>query len=389
MLQSRFGISIKTLQNFEELLAAELRELGATDINIARRIVHCRGDLEFVYRANYCLRTALRVLIPLASFNIKKADDIYDKAKKIDWTEFLEVDQTFAIDPNVQSSLYQHGHYASLKLKDAIADVFTAKYNRRPNVDSDSPDMLFHLHINEDSVSISLDSSGQSLNRRGYRVSGGVSPLNEVLAAGLVLSTGWNGTEDFYDAMCGSATLALEANMIAANIPAGYLRNEFGFMTWKNFDKPLWLEVKDECDSHIKDYDGNIYATDNDHSQIRIAASNIKEADMQDDINLGQLDFFDLMPQSEKGTILINPPYGERIEQEDINELYKAIGDHLKKNWKGHTCWIISSNAGAIKSIGLKPSKKISFINGTLPCTLMRFDLYAGTHKDFVIAKKS
>jgi len=389
MLESRFGISIKTLQNFEEILAEELREIGATDINIARRIVHCRGDLELVYKANYCLRTALRVLLPVAAFNIKKADDIYDKAKKIDWTEFLDVDQTFAIDPNVQSTLYQHGHYASLKLKDAIADVFTAKFQRRPNVDSESPDMLFHLHINEDSVSISLDSSGQSLNRRGYRMSGGVSPLNEVLAAGMVMSTGWDGSVDFYDPMCGSATLALEANMIAANIPAGYLRKEFGFMNWKNFEKPLWLEVKDQADSRIKKYEGNIYAIDNDPSQLRVAASNIKAADMQDDINLGLMDFFDLMPQSEKGMLLINPPYGERIEQQDINDLYKAIGDHLKKNWSGHTCWIISSNTSAVKSVGLKPSKKISLINGTFPCTLMRFDLYSGSHKEFVISKKS
>lgn len=386
--KNKFDISVKTIQHFEDLLADELFKLGAGDIKKGKRIVYCTGDMELLYKANYCLRTAMRVLIPVVEFEINTADEIYEKALRTDWTQYLDVDRTFAIDPNVRSVLYKHEHYASLKLKDAVADVFKKKQGRRPDVNPENPDVLFHLHINENNVSISLDSSGTSLNRRGYRLSGGFSPLNEVLAAGMVMLTGWDGQNDFYDPMCGSATIALEAHMIAANIPAGYLREEFAFMKWNNFDKGLWNNVKSGCDEQIRDYPGSIYAADNDPNQLKIAANNIQAAEFEDDINLGLLDFFDLMPQSESGVLVINPPYGERIDQHDITELYRSIGDHLKKNWPGHACWIISSNMDAIKRIGLKPSKKFNVLNGTLQCQFMRFDLFSGSHSEFVRSKK-
>lgn len=384
-----FNITVKTLQNLEEILAAEMKELGATKIEIGRRVVYCMGDLAMVYRFNLHLRTALRVLIPVAEFPIRSADDIYTQALKVDWTRHLDLNQTFAIDPNVHSEMIKHTNYASIRLKDAIADCFISKFQKRPDVNPDHPDVQFDLHIDNHRVTISLDSSGESLNRRGYRNKGATAPLNEVLAAGMILLTGWKGETDFYNPMCGSGTLAIEASMIAQNLPAQFLRNDFGFMHWKNFDRALWMSVKKHANENIRRALCLIYASDADPRPLRVAKENFENAGFEEDIRLDLMDFLEFKPSSEKGILVINPPYGERMQDPDLDLLYKRIGDNLKLNWSGHTAWIISSNEDALKKIGLKPSKKWQLFNGPLLCKYQRYDMFSGNRKDFVIGKNA
>jgi putative N6-adenine-specific DNA methylase len=361
---------------------AELRELGANNIEAGKRVVHCTGDMALVYRCNLHLRTALRVLIPIVEFPIRQADDIHRQAMKFDWTEWLDLDQTFAIDPNVNSEFINHSNYASVKLKDAIADTFNRKFGKRPSVDADRPDVLFHLHVDNHRVTISLDSSGESLNRRGYRSRGARAPLNEVLAAGMIMLTGWRGESDFYDPMCGSGTLAIEANMIARKMPPQSLRNEFGFMWWNSFDKALWQQVKQEAMQEMVVPAHRIFASDADKFQMRTAQENIENAGFEDDIELKQLDFMELKPIRSEGIIVMNPPYGERMDDANIIPMYKAIGDHLKHACSGLSAWIISSDEGALKRVGLKPSRKFALINGTLTCKFYRFDLFAGKRNE-------
>lgn len=384
---SLFQINIKTLQNLEPVLEAELREFGAADIVPGRRIVSCTVDQKILYKLNLHLRTALRILVPVAEFPIREADDIYKQALRIDWTKYLNLEQTFAIDPNVNALFIKHSNYASLRLKDAIADSFNQKFGKRPDVHPENPDVLFNLHVDNHRVTISLDSSGESLNRRGYRERGAKAPLNEVLAAGMILLTGWRGETDFYDPMCGSGTLPIEASMIAQNLPAQFLRSKFGFMRWKDFDAQLWKEVKQEASAGMRKQPCRIIAMDADPRQLRSAKINIELAGFEDDIEIALRDFTETSPISEQGILIINPPYGERIEEENLLQLYKNIGDHLKKAWSGHQAWIISSNREAMNRIGLKPSKKIPLINGTYECRFQQYQLFRGSRKDHVVSQ--
>jgi putative N6-adenine-specific DNA methylase len=383
ILPETFNITIKTMQHLEEVLAEELRELGISEIEIGRRAVYCKGNMQDVYKMNLHLRTALRVLIPVYESGIRSADDIHRAAMKHDWTKYLGRHQTFAIDPNVRSEFIRHSNYASVKLKDAIADTFRNQFGARPNVNPDSPDVLFNLHIDEHRMTISLDSSGEGLNRRGYRNRGAQAPLNEVLAAGMILLTGWKGEVDLYNPMCGSGTLAIEANMIAQKMPAGVLRNSFGFMRWENFDKEKWQLVKREALGQIQNLSCRIFASDADKRQLQAAEDNIANAGFEDDIQLKLTDFFEEKPQEDPGIVIINPPYGERIEPENALLLYKNMGDHLKHHWPGFKAWIISSNEDALKRIGLKPSKKYQLLNGTLICKFICIELFQGKRADW------
>ncbi|MFN0032988.1 MAG: class I SAM-dependent RNA methyltransferase [Flavobacteriales bacterium] len=373
-----FKISISTLPFLEPVLAEELNQLGAADIEIGKRIVHCVASKKLLYRANLHLRTALRVFVPIHTFNIRHSDELYKRAVSIDWTEFLSLDKTFAIDPNVHSVMFKHTNFASLRLKDGIADFFQKNYGKRPSVDADNPDVLFNLHIDEHRVTLSLDSSGESMNRRGYRVAGAQAPINEVLAAGMLLLSGWKGESNLYDPMCGSGTLAIEAAMIATNTPALHKRLRPGFANWKSFDEELWTQVQQEAEQNIKPLACKIFASDVDRRQLDVAKKNIELAGFSKHIQVSMMDFFETHPQDESGTLVFNPPYGERLETADINHIYKRIGSHLKHDWPGHRAWIISSNAEALKHIGLKPSKKFSLMNGTLDCKYQLFDLFAG-----------
>ncbi len=379
-----FPIAIKTLRNLEQVLANELTQLGAQKVELGNRIVYCKGDKKMVYKANLHLRTALRVLVPIAEFPIRSADNIYTQALKIDWSKYMRVDDTFAIDPNVHAEFIKHSNYASVKLKDAIADFFMRQQGHRPNVNPDHPDVLFNLHIDNHRVTVLMDSSGESLNRRGYRIAGAKAPLNEVLAAGMILLSGWKGKSNFYDPMCGSGTLAIEAAMIAQSLPAQYLREEFGFMRWSNFDSNLWQQVVEEAKTQSKPQACSIYASDADPRQLKVARENFAAAHMSEDIEVKLMDFMEQIPTSNHGVVIMNPPYGERLQDEDVLELYKQIGNNLKRNWSGHRAWVISSNLEALKRIGLKPFKKFKLMNGPLDCGYYGFELFQGKRSDFL-----
>ncbi|MFZ4786157.1 MAG: THUMP domain-containing class I SAM-dependent RNA methyltransferase [Flavobacteriales bacterium] len=385
-LNGRFKVSIKTLQYLEPLLQQELTAIGASQIEAGKRVVHAQVNKEQLYRCNLELRTALRVLIPIAEFHSRGPEDLYKQLRKVDWANYLFLNHTFAIDASVHSPQYKLPHYAALKAKDAIVDYFNDEFGRRPSIDTERPDMRFHLHIDEHKVSFSLDSSGDSLNKRGYRRAGAMAPLNEVLAAAMVMLSEWDQNSDLYIPMCGSGTLAIEAAMMSLNIPAGWNRKQFGFMQWKNFDEKLWGQIRNDVSKNFKTTKPRIFASDVEMKAIKIAEINIKDAGLEKFIQLYQSDFFELKKQSESGTLIINPPYGERLDEEQVDFLYQRIGDHLKQNFAGHSAWIISSNIPALKKIGLKPSKRLDLLNGPLQCKFVRIDLFRGSRIDFIKA---
>jgi putative N6-adenine-specific DNA methylase len=379
-----FDISIKTLQHLEPLLSEELLAMGAQNIEQGKRIVHTKGDLKFLYRCNLELRTALRVLVPILKFDARSPDELYKKCLNYNWEGVLDIDQTFVIDTSVHSEQYKLPHFAALRMKDAIADFFKKGHGRRPDVNTEDPDVRFLLHIDEQKVTISLDSSGESLNRRGYRVSGGGAPLNEVLAAAMVMLAKVDFTKKLYIPMCGSGTIAIEAAYIAQNKPALWNREHFGFMKWENFELDLWKQVLEDCLTKFKDIPLKFHCSDVDRQAMTLAARHFKEAEIQAEVDLEQKDFFEMMPDSNQGTLILNPPYGERMTPDQVDFFYKRIGDHLKKNWPGHIGWIISSNLQALKNVGLKPNKRFSLMNGPLDCKFCSYELFRGDRAQFV-----
>lgn len=379
MLPKRFPIAVKTLPHLEPLLAAEMQHLGAWNVLPAKRVVHAEVNLEGLYKLNYCLRSGLRILVPIAEFQIRDVDDIYRNGLKVNWDQFLSVNQTFAIDPNVHSRMIRHEHFASLRLKDALVDFFNQKMGNRPSVKVEKPDVLFHLHIDEHKVTISLDSSGEGLNRRGYRRSGAMAPLNEVLAAGMILLTGWHGETDFYDTMCGSGTLPIEAWSIARNMPVQVNRKFWGFLTWNNFEPEVWERVKAEALAESRPLSVRIFASDASERAVSIAKQNMREAGCEKEIEVTCEDFFLIAPHKEEGIMVLNPPYGERIDVEQLTLFYKKIGDAWKKNWPGFTAWIISSNIDSLKNLGLRASRRLDLMNGPLVCKYFKYELFKGT----------
>lgn len=385
--QQNIQMIAKTFKGLEEVLAQELIALGANDIQIERRAVRFSGDKAVLYRANLCLRTASRVLVPIASFKAKDADTIYTQAREIDWSRYMTVDTTFAIDATVYSDFMRNSRYVTYRLKDAIADYWTVKENKRPSVRVTNPDMIFNIHIAQDKVTLSLDSSGESLHKRGYRVANTEAPINEALAAGMLMLAGWKGQSDFYDPMCGSGTLLIEAALMARNIAPGVFRQQFAFEKWKDFDEELWSEIYND-DSQEREFSHKIYGSDASFYAIQQAAKNIKSAGVQKEIELKQirLEESQLVSDSESKhapLVMINPPYGERLaSNKDMERLYGAMGSALKHRYAGATAWIISSNEDAMKCIGLKPSKKMRLLNGELDCQFNRYDLFAGKRND-------
>lgn len=385
--QQNIQMIAKTFKGLEEVLAQELIALGANDIQIERRAVRFSGDKAVLYRANLCLRTASRVLVPIASFKAKDADTIYTQAREIDWSRYMTADTTFAIDATVYSDLMRNSRYVTYRLKDAIADYWTVKENKRPSVKVTNPDMIFNIHIAQDKVTLSLDSSGESLHKRGYRVANTEAPINEALAAGMLMLAGWKGQSDFYDPMCGSGTLLIEAALMARNIAPGVFRQQFAFEKWKDFDEELWSEIYND-DSQEREFSHKIYGSDASFYAIQQAAKNIKSAGVQKEIELKQirLEESQLVSDSESKhapLVMINPPYGERLaSNKDMERLYGAMGSALKHRFAGATAWIISSNEDAMKCIGLKPSKKMRLLNGELDCQFNRYDLFAGKRND-------
>lgn len=379
MKEKNFYMLAKTMYGLEEILADELKNLGAQNIKIQNRAVSFKGDTGFMYKANLNLRTCLRILKPIQTFQAHNEKELYKNILKIDWEKYLTTESTFATHATTNSEVFNHSKYASLLVKDGIADYFRNKYDKRPNVDTENPDLTINLHINKHTCTVSLDSSGESLHKRGYKLDTIIAPMNEVLASGLILLSGWNKKDNFHDPMCGSGTLLIEAAMIAYNIPANIFRNKFGFESWKDFDSELFEKIKDVSLNKEVDFKGTITGGDNFQKAIRISRKNIENALMFENIKVKNEDFFETSIK-ENSFVIFNPPYGERIEL-GINEFYEKVGDSLKNNYKNCTVWIISSDLENMKMIGLKPTKKINLMNANLKCSFREFKIYVGSKK--------
>ena len=371
----------KTLYGLEKVLSEELISLGAGNIQTANRAILFEGDKSLLYRVNYSVRTALSVLMPIADFRIRSKEDLYKGGSKIEWDRFMDTDDTFSIVPVINSPHFGHTGYAGLIIKDAIADYFRNKTGRRPSVDTTNPRVLINLHISNDNVTISLDSSSVPLYKRGYRQEQTVAPLNEVLAAGILLLSGWNVSSTLTDPMCGSGTIPIEAGLIASKIPPGKFRQFFGFQKWKDFDEDLFEKIKIECNSQIGLSPVKIFGSDISEETLKFAKANVARAGLSDVITLEKSDFKDLKSIDEHGYLFLNPPYGQRIKPEEIDMLYGMIGTTLKHNFPGTTAWLITSNKESLKHIGLKPKEKYTLFNGALECVLLKYEMYTGTKK--------
>ena len=394
--QATFLMLAKTFKGLEEVLAKELIELGANDVQLERRAVSFRGDKALLYRANLCLRTASRILVPIVEAtltpkkkNIAPEDLLYEAVKRVEWSRYISVENTFAIDATVYSDTFRNSRFVTYRVKDAIADYWMEHADKRPSVAVEAPDILINVHIAKEHLTLSLDSSGESLHKRGYRVANTEAPINEALAAGMLLMAGWKGQSDFYDPMCGSGTLLIEAALIARNIAPGVFRQAFAFEKWSDFDAELWSDIYND-DSQEHEFTHKIYGSDASFYAIQQAAKNIKSAGVQKDVELKQIRMEEIKISNLQSSIsnpsplvMLNPPYGERLKSnKEMEDLYSAIGSTLKHQFAGATAWIISSNDAAMKCIGLKPSRKVRLLNGELDCQFNRYDLFQGKRKD-------
>lgn len=390
-MDNDFQMLAKTFKGLEQVLAGELIELGANNVQIQRRAVSFTGDKRMLYAANFCLRTASRVLVPIISFRAKTTDDIYSHVKQLDWGLYMTATTTFQIDATVYSELFRHSQFVTYRVKDAIVDWWMEHGGVRPNVQLTNPDLNLNIHIAGDIVTLSLDSSGESLHKRGYRVANTQAPINEALAAGMLLLAGWKGQSDFYDPMCGSGTLLIEAALIARNIAPGIYRKGFAFEKWADFDADLFEDVSSD-DSREREFNHKIYGSDASFYAVQTAMKNVQSANLQRDIEMKQIRVQELRlgeeakgdkaRQTEGALVMMNPPYGERLSQEkDVLRLYQDIGTTLKHHFSGATAWIISSNEAALKCVGLRPAKRIHLVNGDLDCLFNQYVLFKGDHK--------
>ncbi len=368
----------KTLQGFEPILAKELMDLGAGDVEILKRAVSFSGDKTMLYAANIYLRTAIKILKPITSFIANNEHELYDKVMAIDWSEIMDVDDTFAIDNTIFSSVFTHSNYPALKMKDAIVDQFRNKFDKRPSIEKINPTYRFNLRVKENEVSISLDSSGESLHKRGYRTEQHAAPMSEVQAAGLILLSGWNYNIPLYDPMCGSGTILIEAALIANNIAPGLIRKQFGFQLWKDYDVTLFRQLMVQAASEVKNNKLMIRGSDISQRNLDMAQIHINNVVPDAGIQLFQASFEDTEAPNHKGMLIMNPPYGERMQQDRIIEFYQMIGNTLKRKYAGCIAWVFSGNLDAAKFIGLKPSEKIKLKNGPIDCVFLKFEIREG-----------
>ena len=381
-MEQEFELIAKTFMGLENVLAQELTQLGANNIQIGRRMVAFTGDQEMMYRANFQLRTAIRILKPIAHFKARSAEDMYDEVRKIDWSQYIEHGKTFSVDSVVYSEEFRNSRFVTYKVKDAIVDQFREATGTRPNISVSNPDIRLNIHIAEDQATLSLDSSGESLHRRGYRQESVEAPLNEVLAAGMILMSGWKADTDFIDPMCGSGTLLIEAALIARNINPGVFRKAFAFEKWPDFNQELFDTIYND-DSQERDFAHHIYGYDVDMKAVNTARLNVKAAGLSQTITVEQQDFKDFKKPAEKSIIMTNPPYGERISTPDLLGTYKMIGERLKHEFGGNEAWILSYREECFEQIGLKPSIKIPLYNGSLECEFRKYALFDGKMKTF------
>ncbi len=381
-MEQTFEMIAKTFQGLEEVLAAELTALGADNIEMGRRMVSFTGDKEMLYRANFCLRTALRILKPIKHFTAADADAVYEAVKEIRWEDYLDPAKSFAVDATVFSEEFRHSKFVSYRVKDAIADYFRERTGKRPSVSITNPDVLLNIHIAQTDCTLSLDSSGESLHRRGYRQEAVEAPLNEVLAAGMILLTGWKGECDLIDPMCGSGTIPIEAALIARNIAPGVFRQGYAFENWPDFDADLLERIYND-DSQEREFAHKIYGYDNSIKANAIAQRNVKAAGVGRDVVLHLQPFQQFEQPHEKSLIITNPPYGERISSTDLLGLYQMIGERLKHAFTGNTAWILSYRDECFDQIGLKPSVRIPLQNGGLDCEFRKYEIFDGKYKEF------
>jgi putative N6-adenine-specific DNA methylase len=375
-----FELIAKTFMGMETVLAQELTQLGANNVQIGRRMVSFTGDKEMMYRANFQLHTAIRILKPIKHFKSKSADEMYDEVKKIDWSQYIEDGKTFSVDSVVYSEEFRNSRFVTYKVKDAIVDQFREKTGKRPNISVSNPDIRLNIHVAEDDATLSLDSSGESLHRRGYRQESVEAPLNEVLAAGMILLSGWKGDCDFIDPMCGSGTLLIEAALIAHNMSPGIFRKEYAFEKWTDFDQDLFDFIYND-DSQEREFKHHIYGYDIDMKAVNTARLNIKAAGLANDITVEQADFKDFKKPAAPSIMITNPPYGERISTPNLLGTYKMIGERLKHEFMGNEAWILSYREECFDQIGLKPSIKIPVYNGSLECEFRKYAIFDGKMK--------
>ncbi len=381
VMAGNFKMMAKTLFGFEPLLAKELRDLGAGHVQEGVRNVTFEGDLGFMYKANLCLRTSLKVLKPIKTFRVANEKDLYRNVYELDWPEIFDQDKTFAIDTTMSSDVFSNSMFVSLKAKDAIVDKFRAVVRQRPDVRTQDPDVRINIHIFKNTCTVSLDSSGSSLHQRGYRILTNIAPINEVLAAGLLLHGGWDGNTDFLDPMCGSGTFLVEAAMIACNIPPNINRESYAFMHWKDYDAELHQKIVDASLKKTREFHHKIIGYDKAPSAVRKAQENVENANLSAYISIERKDFFYTeKPVDGKLFMMFNPPYGERLPIE-VDEFYAKIGDTLKQSYPGTNAWMITSNLEALKHVGLRPSKKIKAFNGKLEARLVEYEMYEGSKK--------
>jgi putative N6-adenine-specific DNA methylase len=381
-MRESFEMIAKTLYGLEDVLAKELIELGADNVQIGRRMVSFDGDKELLYKANFHCRTALRILKPLTVFKANNPDEVYEHVKTLNWQEYLPGKKTFAIDTVVYSETFDHSKFVAYRVKDAIVDYFTERNLPRPSVRINNPDIQFHLHISHNDCSLSLDSSGESLHKRGYRLEEVEAPLSEVLAAGMILKTGWKGESNFVDPMCGSGTLLIEAALIALNIAPGVFHQKYAFEKWDDFDPELFESISTD-DSGEKEFAFKCYGSDISPKAIASAAKNVKNAGLSKYIELKVLPLQQMKENPGEGILITNPPYGERLHPRDLQSLYTLIGERLKHAFAGYDAWIISSNMEGFDCIGLKPASRTPLMNGSLECEYRQYQLFAGTHKEY------
>ncbi len=379
--QGDFEMKVTTFFGLEEILAEELRRLGGKNIQLFKRGASVVGDLGFLYKANLCLHTALKVIVPICKFNANNEHQLYDAIKTIEWEKFISNSETLMVESVLNSDVFTHSQFVSQKVKDGIVDRFREKTGQRPNVDLLRPDFKLYVHIFRNEISLHIDSSGDPLYKRGYRSDINEAPMKEVLAAGLVKLSGWEKHLLLIDGMCGAGTIGIEAALWANNIPPGYYRNDFNFMRWRNFDESNYDTIFESSINKIKEDKVEIIANDIDSYTLKKAITNTKNAKVDDAVTCTNESFFDIQPNRAGGVVILNPPYGERLPVAEIETMYKEIGNKLKKDFQNFNAWIITSSPEAIKSIGLRPSRKIQIYNGSLECRYLKFELYGGSKK--------
>jgi putative N6-adenine-specific DNA methylase len=376
-----FKMVAKTFFGFEEILAKELQQLGAQEVEIGTRMVSFKGDKGFMYKANLSLRSALKILKPIYHFRAFNDQSLYKGIQGVDWSKYLNANQTFVIDTTIHSDNFKHSQFVSQKAKDAIVDQFRDKFGQRPSIDKDFPDLRINIHIDRDQCSVSLDTSGASLHHRGYRTATNIAPINEVLAAGMLLLSGWDGSSDFLDPMCGSGTILVEAAMIACNIPANINRKEFAFEKWNDWDNDLFDQIIDALMKRTREFHHTITGYDKAPSAVQKAKDNVQNANLEDYITISQANFFETNKETFGPLQMVfNPPYGERLDIE-LERFYRELGDTLKNNYPNTNAWFITANLEALKYVGLRPSRKIKLFNGSLEARLVKYEMYEGSKR--------